>query len=57
MLAWCSSVVTRMRSPRLNREPNAWATRLTASVALRVKTMLSADGALRNRATRARALS
>ena len=57
-LEWCSSsvITTRSPGPRLSR-PQAYATRLIASVALRVKTISFSDGALRNDATVRRAPS
>ena len=56
--AWCSSSVTTTASPgpRFSR-PHAYATRLSASVALRVKITSRSDGALTNAATVRRAPS
>ena len=55
---WCSSSVmtTTSPGPRLSR-PHAYATRLIASVALRVNTISFSDGALRRPATVRRAPS
>ena len=53
-LEWCSSAVTTTSSP--GASPRPWATRLTPSVELRVKT-ISAGEAFRNEATSARAAS
>ncbi len=56
--AWCSSsvITTRSPGPRLSR-PQAYATRLSASVAFRVKTTSFSLGALRKEATVRRAAS
>ena len=56
--AWCSISVSTIASPRsMFRRPHAYATRLIASVALRVQTISCGSGALMNRATlRARRL-
>ena len=57
-LAWCSISVRTIWSPRaMLRRPHEYATRLIASVALRVKTISWLSGALMNRATLARAAS
>ena len=55
---WCSSsvITTTSPGPRLSC-PQAYATRLIASVALRVKTISRAAGALRNARTFSRAPS
>ncbi|TPW21883.1 MAG: hypothetical protein FD126_247 [Elusimicrobia bacterium] len=52
---WCSSSVTRTSSPgRICLRAQPWATRLMASVVLRVKTMHSGFSALMKRAALAR---
>ncbi|CDF40081.1 unnamed protein product [Chondrus crispus] len=56
--AWCSMTDTTMRSPRRRlAAPHAAATRLMLSVALRVKTTSSRDGARIRSATRSRVRS
>ena len=56
--AWCSISVRTMTSPRpMFRRPQEYATRLIASVALRVQTMVCGSGAPISRATFARAPS
>ena len=57
-LAWCSISVRTISSPRpMFLRPHEYATRLMASVALRVKMISWLSGALMKRATRARAFS
>ena len=57
-LAWCSISVRTMTSPReMFRRPHEYATRLIASVALRVNTISRRSGAPMNRATVVRAPS
>ena len=58
MLEWCSISVITISSPgRRNFRPQAAATRLIASVVLRVNTISAARGALMKAATLARTSS
>ena len=58
MLEWCSMIESTISSPARRRSrPNVYATRLIASVALRVKTISSVRAALMNARTFSRAFS
>jgi hypothetical protein len=58
MFEWCSRPVTRISSPGPTRwRPSVWATRLTASVVPRTKTISCAAAALTNALAFSRAAS